>query len=291
MGCFGCCTCCNCGTAEIAELPPVVTNVSHDLLVDFASLYTDQPLTSKDPYPCPDDTHNHPCTKKFDIGSFVYGGDTYYTAWQRGMTEECILNTCSGTKDWCCRRARFYRIKSVLNSFVLHVFRCKAPSPTCSTAPADANACRYLVTATMNITTTVQSALWTQCTNTSCSEPSDTDCTSLDDFPEDYDTAYPGTWGSITNGTTTTIDITRSRLYTTLKTAGVINFNLSTSKIQEQCCVDWPTASSTCKTNLKCTADPDAVITIVPGCESCGSCTTTTLNFNVDGGDWTFTII
>lgn len=291
MGCFGCCTCCNCGTAEIAELPPFVSNVSHDLLVDFASLYTDQPLTSKDPYPCPDDTHNHPCTKKFDIGSFVYGGDTYYTAWQRGMTEECNLNTCSGTKDWCCRRARFYRIKSVLNSFVLHVFRCKAPSPTCSTAPADANACRYLVTATMNITTTVQSALWTQCTNTSCSEPSDTDCTSLDDFPEDYDTAYPGTWGSITNGTTTTIDITRSRLYTTLKTAGVINFNLSTSKIQEQCCVDWPTASSTCKTNLKCTADPDAVITIVPGCESCGSCTTTTLNFNVDGGDWTFTII
>jgi len=173
----------------------------------------------------------------------------------------------------------------------LHVFRCKAPSPTCSTAPGDANACRYLVTATMNITTTVQSALWTQCTNTSCSEPSDTDCTSLDDFPEDYDTGYPGTWGSITNGTTATIDITRSRLYTTLKTAGVINFNLSTSKIQEQCCVDWPTASSTCKTNLKCTADPDAVITIVPGCESCGSCTTTTLNFNVDGGDWTFTII
>jgi len=291
MGCFGCCTCCNCGIAEIAELPPVVSDVSQDLLVDFATLYTDQPLTSKDPYPCPDDTHNHPCTKKFEIGSFVYGGDTYYTDWQRGMTEECNVNTCSGTRDWCCRRARFYRIKSVLNSFVLHVFRCKSPSPTCSTDSADANACRYLVTATMNITTTVQTALWTQCTNTSCSEPSDTDCTSLDYFPENYDTGYPGTWGSITNGTTTTIDITRSRLYTTLKTAGVINFNLSTSKIQEQCCVDWPTASSTCKTNLKCTADPDAVITIVPGCESCGSCTTTTLNFNVDGGDWTFTII
>lgn len=291
MACFGCCNCCGCGTQEMTELPLFTTGVTSDVLWNFASLYPDHEMAAQDPYPCPDDTHNHSCTRKYTGSLLPYYGQTNYTAWQRGMMEECTVNTCSGTRDWCCRRAMFYRVKAVLNTSTLHIFRCRAPNPTCSSDSSDANACRYLVTGTINVTATVQSALWTQCTNADCSEPSDTDCSSLDDFPADYDTGYPGTWGSITDGTTTTFDVTRSRMYTTLKTAGVINFRLSTAKIEEQCCIDWPTASSTCKTNLKCTADPDAIITVVPGCYLCGSCTTTTLNFNVDGGDWTFTLI
>lgn len=292
MACFGCCNCCGCGTQEMTELPLFTTGVTSDVLWNFASLYPDHEMAAQDPYPCPNDNHNDPCSRYY-IGSLLpYYGQTNYTAWQRGMIEECLQNTCSGTRDWCCRRAVFYRIKAVLNNSKLRVFRCRAPNPTCSTDPSDANACRYLVTATINITATVQSVMWGQCTNDNCTDPSDTDCTQLSDYPTDYDTGFPaGAWGAIYDGSTTTFDVTRSRMYTTLKTAGVINFNLSTSKIQEQCCIDWPTASSTCKTNLKCTADPDAIITVVPSCYSCGSCTTTTLNFNVDGGDWTFTLI
>jgi hypothetical protein len=291
MGCLGCCNCCGCGTADMTELPVFTTGVTSDILWDFDELYADRDLSAVDPYPCPDGTYSHLCARRYQWTGFAYYGDAYYTPWQVGMTEECNATVCSGSRTVCCRRAILYRVKSVINSMNLRVFRCKAPNPTCSTDSADANACRYLVTGTMNVTATVQRVYWNLCADTSGCTVDNTDCTTLPDFPTDYDTGYPGFWSGPFDGAVTSLDITRSRMYDSLKVSGSVYFNLSTSKIQEQCCIDWPTADASCKTSLKCTADPDAIITVVPACWFCLSCTTTTLNFNIDGGDWTFTLI